>query len=87
MRAVALRKSLALVTRAFIWAFRASARPFEGPPSRVASMGVLYRDKVFASLVNSAMRQRCAQAVTPRMSVLPWPPLTLNAWRICSLIR
>ena len=50
-------------------------------------MGVLYRDRVLASLVNSGMRHRCAQAVTPRMRDLPCSPLTLNASRICSLIR
>ena len=33
------------------------------------------------------IRHRCAQAVTPRISVLPSLPLTLNASRICSLIR
>ena len=63
------------------------AHTFDGPPSSVAWMEVLYRDRVLASLVNSGMRQRCAQAVTPRMSVLPSLPLTLNASRICSLIR
>src|SRR6266700_5256631 len=87
IRAAALRKPRARVMRALTWAFSASARPFEGPPPRVAPMGVLYRDRVLASLVNSGMRHRCAQAITPRMRDLPWPPLTLNASRICSLIR
>ena len=38
MRAVALRKPRARVMRALTWALRASARPFEGPPPRVATM-------------------------------------------------
>jgi len=87
MRAVALRKPRARVMRALTWALRASARPLDGPPSSVAWMEVLYRDRILASLVNSGMRQRCAQAVTPRMNVLPSLPVTLNASRICSLIR
>src|SRR5260370_40555133 len=87
MRAAALRNPRARVIRALTWEFSASARPFDGPPPRVASMGFRYRDRVLASLANSGMRHRCAQAVTPRMRDLPWSPLTLNASRICSLIR
>ena len=78
IRAAALRKPRARVMRALTWAFSASARPFEGPPPRVASMGVLYRDRVLASLVNSGMRHRCAQAVTPRISDLPCVALDLE---------
>jgi len=46
IRAAAQRKPRARVMRALTWAFSASARPFEGPPPRVAPMGVLYRDRV-----------------------------------------
>ncbi len=35
MRAAALRKPRARVMRALSWEFSASARPLEGPPSRV----------------------------------------------------
>src|ERR1700677_745494 len=87
MSAVALRKPRARVMRALIWALRASARPLDGPPSRVAQMRSLTRLSVLASFTNSGMRQRCAQAITPRSRVLPSSPLTLSASRSCSLIR
>ena len=41
MRAVALRNPRARVISALTWELRASARPLDGPPSRVASIGDL----------------------------------------------
>src|ERR1700677_4748598 len=87
IRAAALRKPRARVMRALIWALRASARPFDGPPSNVAQMRSLNLDRVLASFLNSGIWQRYAQAVTPVSRALPASPLTLNASRSCSLIR